>query len=344
MARPMEEQGGDAAGLSAYRLEVAAEVRSPVLLNEHKGSALRGALVHALRGRFCAQPQWRGPCSGCALVARCPVAELIGTPSPDGARGSEAARGYTVQPPLDTEHTLYERGEELRFGITLYGNAIALFPYVVMGLAEMEREGLGRRDRANEFRRGQLALRQVESVHPLRATRTRLSSVDVATVAPPEDATTHAQVLAHAMGATPGRITLKLMTPTRLTHRGCLVDPGELTLAVLIGRLLERLESLWNSFGPGPLRLDYAGLVALAAEARPIANETRWLDLRSYSTRLGRATPIGGLIGQATWEMDDWGPLLPWLLWGQWTHVGKNAVKGDGWYALAMDQGDRGAP
>jgi hypothetical protein len=81
-------------------------------------------------------------------------------------------------------------------------------------------------------------------------------------------------------------------------------------------------------------------LVRSAAAVRTVAEETRWVELRSYSTRQRRATPIGGLVGSVAFSTDDWRPYLPWLVWGQFTHVGKDAVKGDGWYRVW--DGERG--
>ena len=63
---------------TALRLCFVTEVQVPVELNEHQGSALRGALYHALRQRFCSfarDPQMQ--CADCALVATCPVATLV---------------------------------------------------------------------------------------------------------------------------------------------------------------------------------------------------------------------------------------------------------------------------
>jgi hypothetical protein len=38
---------------TAHRLRFVAEVQTTIELNEHQGSAIRGALFHALRNRFC---------------------------------------------------------------------------------------------------------------------------------------------------------------------------------------------------------------------------------------------------------------------------------------------------
>jgi hypothetical protein len=35
-------------------------------------------------------------------------------------------------------------------------------------------------------------------------------------------------------------------------------------------------------------------------------------------------------------QADDWSPFWPWLVWGQFVHVGKDAVKGNGWYEIRI--------
>jgi len=73
--------------------------------------------------------------------------------------------------------------------------------------------------------------------------------------------------------------------------------------------------------------------VGLARAVRLVEDGTRWVELESYSTRQRRATPISGFVGRAVYE-GDLGPFLPWLVWGQFVHVGKDAVKGNGWYVV----------
>ena len=61
---------------------------------------------------------------------------------------------------------------------------------------------------------------------------------------------------------------------------------------------------------------------------------TRWVDVVSYSSRTRQRTPIGGLVGAVTLE-GDLADLRELLVWGSLIHVGKNAVKGDGWYTIS---------
>jgi CRISPR-associated endoribonuclease Cas6 len=64
-----------------------------------------------------------------------------------------------------------------------------------------------------------------------------------------------------------------------------------------------------------------------------VNEQTHWVDVVSYSSRTRERTPIGGLIGQVTLA-GDLGGLRELLVWGSLVHVGKNAVKGDGWYTI----------
>ena len=326
---------------TAHRLLVRAVAREPVLLNEHKGSALRGALYHGLRNRFCGMREQQIACMDCILWQACPVCTLVSTLGPEDRLGRDAARPYTIQPPLDGQ-TRYGPGEALTFGLTLYAEAIKLFPYVIMAVKELEEAGLGRRDASNDWRRGTLQVEAIWAENPLSGERQPVLREREALVRVADIPITHAQVLAQAERLPQsGPLRLRLLTPTRLTHRQHLVKPGEVTLAVLLGRVLDRLESLAQHFGEEPLALDYPALMAQATAARTVRDATRWVELESYSTRQQRATPIGGLMGEVTLTCDDWRPFLPWLVWGQFTHVGKNAVKGDGWYVLGEGVSDQ---
>ncbi len=319
----------------AHRLIVRATAREAVLLNEHKGSALRGALYHGLRNRFCAMLAQGQACVDCLLAQACPVCTLVSTMGPDNRLGRDAARPYTIQPPLDGQ-TTYQPGEVLTFGLTLYADAIRLFPYVIMGLKELEEAGLGRRAKENGWQRGRLSLEAIWAENPLSGEHQELLRQGEALVHNADIPVTHALVLQEAERlARADALRISFLTPTRLTHRGRLVKPGQLSLAVLLGRVLDRLESLTQHFADTPLQLDFAELIRQADQACVLSDRTRWVDLESYSTRQRRAIPIGGLIGDVTLACDDWRPFMPWLVWGQFTHVGKDAVKGDGWYRLA---------
>lgn len=67
-------------------------------------------------------------------------------------------------------------------------------------------------------------------------------------------------------------------------------------------------------------------------------NQAPWWDVQGRSSRLEREQQLGGFVGVADYAAppEIWPALLPWLIWGMSTHVGKNAVKGSGWYSLRV--------
>ena len=341
---------------TAHRLTFVTEAQSTVELNEHQGSAIRGALFHALRRKFCAfnrdrDVQWHT----CTLATTCPVATLVSTLAPGHQRGQDRPRPYTIQPPLfesghpweyDDGHVTfrYEPGETLTFGLTLYAGALALFPYVVLATTEFKEGGLGRKceQATGRWRRGTVAVREVWADNPLTSKPQPVIRQGSRQVQVPDIPVTHEQVVQMANGewqmAT--RFTIHLLTPTRLVERGHLLKPRQFRFRPLFQRLLERLEALSGYFSDTPLDVDFPALLELAEAVRVVDNRLSWEELRSYSTRQHRATPMGGLVGKVTLEATDWTPFLPWLVWGQFVHVGKDAVKGNGWYRMDRMRND----
>ncbi len=336
---------------TAHRVHFICEVQAPILLNEHQGSAIRGALFHALRNRFCMNREAE-ECALCPLVATCPVAFLVSTMDPNSSRGRDLPRPFTIQPPLpgsghptECEDRLffrYEPGETLEFGLTLYAQAVQLFPYIVLAVKEFERGGLGRRvQRANgQWRRGTLAVREAWAENPLTGERQRVMTSGDNVVRVPDVPVTHAQVL--HLKVPRGKARLRLLTPTRLVERAHLVKPEDFRFRSLFQRLMDRLEALSRAFCDTPLLFDDPkGLIAAAEEVRVVENRLRWEELRSYSSRRQAESPTSGLMGYVTLQAQDWSPFWPYLVWGQFTHVGKDAVKGNGMYRIEWRTGNR---
>jgi len=332
---------------TAHRLRIIADVQNTIELNEHQGSAVRGSLFHALRKRFCTNKRAE-ECAACGLVAACPVATLVSTVVPQGKRGRDVPRPYTIQPPLPgSGHPIqqpngsivfhYQPGEQLEFGLTLYAQALQLFPYIVLAIMEMQDGGIGRRTKQahTQWRRGTFTLREIWAENPLTGERQPIISAGDQVVQVPDLPVTHQQVLSWANDpASGGQVHIEFLTPTRLIERGHLVKPHSFRFRPFFQRLLDRIEALSRDFSDSPQRFDFRDLLAAAEEVQVIDNHLSWEELRSYSTRQRRDTPTSGLMGHFTLEADDWSIFLPWLVWGQYIHVGKDAVKGNGWYEV----------
>ena len=326
---------------TAHRLRVECQVVTPLQLNEHTGSAIRGAFFHALRNGFCAFARDRDMlCSRCALVATCPVAFLVSTLDDQSERGADVPRPYTVQPPLDGK-THYAPGDTLTFGLTMFARALNLFPYVVLAAQRhMERDGIGKPVKANFYRRGQFRVVHVWAENPLTGERREVLRQGETMVQVPDVPITNEQISAQSASTRNikyqisnfKRVALELLTPMRLVDDGQLVR--RMAFRPFIQRLHGRLKQLSAENSDTPLTFDLRTVMAQAEAVRVVQDETRWVELESYSTRLNRATHIGGLIGQVTFE-GDLEPFWDELLWGQFVNVGKDAVKGNGWYQIS---------
>lgn len=310
------------AGFSVHQLRFSAEVAGPLQLPPHKGSTLRGALFEALRVQFCLS---RDACGSPAATRACPVCFLLAPAQEDAPRGRDLPRPYVLRPPADGR-TRYEPGERFTFGFLTFGRALSHFPYALLGVQAMGRRGLG-------IGRAGFRLEEVWAENPLLGRQERVyHAADRVVVAPalPIDAE---QVAAEAarLGA-PDRLTLRFHLPLRLVEGERLVGEQGWRFRPFFQRLLERLAALAAAYAePAELRFDR--LLALAERIEAVERRLRWWDLFRYSNRHGRLLPMGGLVGEVTLA-GELGPLLPWLIWGQFTHVGKYADHGNGWYEL----------
>jgi len=339
---------------TAHRLRFVTEVQATIELNEHQGSAIRGALFHALRRRFCVNRD-AAECAVCPLAATCPAATLVSTLRPASGRGRDVPRPYTVQPPLPGAggHPFdlrdgrvvfrYDPGEGLVFGLTLYAEALELFPYIVLAVGEFEHGGIGRRTQQADgrWRRGTLVIREVWAENSLTGERQPVMRSGETMVQVPDVPITHSQVTGVPVPASGSPVLLRFLTPTRIVRRGRLVKPAFFRFQPFFQRLMERLESLSRDFSDTPLRFDDPrGLIEAAGRVRVVESRLVWEELRSYSTRRRAESPISGLMGSVVLEADDWSPFWIWLVWGQFTHVGKDAVKGNGWYEVGWASGE----
>jgi hypothetical protein len=334
------------AGLIAYQLRLALQATEPLELEQHPGSALRGSLFQGLWERFCVNKA-ASECATCPLVQTCPVSALVAPLRDEHPRGRDLPRPFVIRPPLvaaaTAEGLRLEPGQSVQFGLTLLGSAGKLFPYVVMASQVMEQNGLGRALQANGRRRGRFRIEQIEAVHPFTGATALLFTQGHATVHSPELAITFADVAARASDVARETLTLHFLTPTRLTAQGrLLLHPDFLALALRLAERLEQVELAYTTSQQSEQAEDgqragearYQQIKELAASGQTLSDETRWVDVKSYSSRQHRLTPIGGFIGRATFTAPQSPLLRELLVWGEVLNVGKNTVKGDGWYQI----------
>jgi hypothetical protein len=312
--------------LSHYRFTLAA--RDPIHLPPFKGSALRGGFGHAFKSMVCFQPEVK-TCAGCLLRYNCPypyVFETLVPPDSDVLRSNERVPlPLIIEPPLD-RHTSYAPGEALTFGVTLVGKAADFLAYFVIAFQELGRRGLGRE-------RGRFRLAQVVAVNPLNGEEMPVfdeaqpTHIRVGLLPVDSDAIT-----ARAAALPPDRITLDFLTPTRLKHQGRWVEAGP-PFHVLVKTLLGRISSLSYFHCGHKLEADFRGLIDRAEAVCMAPSQTEWQDWSRFSGRQKQRVEMGGLVGRVTYA-GDLRDYLPLLALGEWVHVGKGTVFGNGQYRI----------
>ena len=318
--------------LTTTHLEFTVQTITPLELDEYSGAALRGNFFNAIWERFCTNKS-APTCAACLLHDTCPVSALVAPLREESPQGQDVPRPYVIIPPREGAR-YYHVGEHFSFGMTLIGTIVQLLPYILLSMKQLEMEGVGRRLDEYHVQRGRFRVERVECYHPFTGQRQTIYvagdmrvEVPVITVQPQDHKERVAQLSKE-------HITLQLLTPLRLIDREHTVR--EAKFRPLVQRLLERYLALERYYGNQEVmvsREEKGAWLNLADNIQCSNDQTSWLELKSYSNRQRRSTPIGGLVGSATFE-GNLAPFLNLLVTGELIHVGKNVVKGDGWYKI----------
>jgi hypothetical protein len=208
-------------------------------------------------------------------------------------------------------------GTPFHFDLNLFDpdeNAIA---YLVLTFAQLAREGLGPRRARVEltvvsqldadcksarslYDGGSLLLR--EGAHPLA----------LSLEPPPEPVR---------------RLRLHFVTPTELKSGQQIAARPE--FGVVAARTRDRISTLRELYGPGPLDIDFRAFGDRAARVRMTRCEIQHVDVVRRSSRTGQTHSIGGFTGDAEYE-GDLTEFIPYLRAAQWTGIGRQTVWGKG--------------
>lgn len=324
-----------------YELVIAVETVAPVELAEHPGSALRGALVQALLDTHCSNKS-APSCAACPLVHVCPVSALVAPMRDEAPRGRDVPRPFVITPPLPAPRRL-DIGAKWSFGLTLFGSAARLFPYVVLARKRLEDNGLGLR--AEHGRRGRVMVTSIASTGE-DGRSIALYEPNGSRVGMPVPGPSTARIETRGRALAEDHVTLRFQSPMRLKVDGDLIRT--LQPSVLVHRILERWEGLRREYalpnqadllaplrGPAPSQAlgDTRALLAVADSVSVTRDDTTWMELSSYSSRQRRFTPISGFIGDATLA-GDVRSLGEVLALGEVIRAGKDVVKGNGRYEM----------
>lgn len=315
--------------LTVHQLVFEGEATTPIEFGAQAGAQLRGALWEALRESVvCDDVRARTP----EHAEFCPLCRLILMESQESPRGANPPRPFAIRPPLDfdAEHRIKIRsGEAIRFGVNLYGDAEQLFPYVCQAVYKIGLIGVG-------YGRGRFLLRTAHAVNSFTG-ESHLVYSDRKLQALPGVPVTHEGIEQAIHAWSNDHITLDWKTPCELTDQGRPASVPQ--LPIVMGRLIERCQMLELHYTRDPVETTewrdlHLHLQERAKTIKLIDNATQWVHVMSGSRRSDSMKPISGLIGRAAYE-GDLSEIRYWLAWGSVLHIGKNVVKGNGWYNVS---------
>ena len=122
-------------------------------------------------------------------------------------------------------------------------------------------------------------------------------------------------------------VRVRFVTPTELKARGELIDRPE--FAVLAARIRDRVSTLMQLYGEGPLEIDFVKFGERAAGVCMTRCEVEHVDATRRSGGTGQVHALGGFIGEADYE-GDLPQFLPYLRAAEWTGVGRQTSWGKG--------------
>lgn len=123
------------------------------------------------------------------------------------------------------------------------------------------------------------------------------------------------------------QLTVHFQTPTELKSRAAIAQRPD--FPILAARLRDRIATLSDLYGTASLDLDFRAFATRAAGIRMTHCDIHHESAHRRSTRTGQTHPLGGFVGQASYE-GDLREFLPWLEAAHWTGVGRQTAWGKG--------------
>ena len=132
-------------------------------------------------------------------------------------------------------------------------------------------------------------------------------------------------------------LTLHFLTPTTLKVGSTLECDGAIVRRPafhhILKRLRDRVNALATFYGTGPLDLDFKALGEAAEKVETVDDQTHWVERSRFSRRRDVSHDLSGFSGRVSFR-GELGPFLALLRLGEYVHVGKNAVFGNGWFVI----------
>jgi len=298
--------------LFAFRLNFRA--LEPLYFPPNKASnVIRGTLGQTFK-KFVCLPTCPGAKS-CEQRATCAYARLFEpTASGDGPSGlADWPRPFVIRAaPLDGRRLAAQ--EVFHFDLYVFELRDPALAYFAFSFSQLLREGLGPGRAATEL----IAIHELNQGHEPGAQifdgHTLLEQHPIKLSLEPQ-----AQPIR--------RIQVRFLTPTELKGAGQVLREPD--FGVLFARIRDRIHTLRQLYGAGPLPIDFAGMGQRARQVSLVGHDLRWENVERRSGKTGQTHPLGGFVGAAEYR-GDLAEFLPYLKAASWTGVGRQTTWGKG--------------
>jgi hypothetical protein len=308
-----------------FHLEPKAPLRMPAY---NKGNVIRGGFGSTFRRIVC-HVSCRDP-ETCELRYVCPYTAVFQPFVPEGSekisKNRDIPRPFMIKPPLETKEA-YVPGERLSFDVVLVGKVKDYLPYFIVTFKELSQAGLGQDRAPVEL----VAVDHIGYDGGEVPVYTRENNM----VRPPANVISWGDLCtpngARNGGNNISSITLRFLTPTMLKADG--VQARRPAFGPIAKRLRDRINALSYFYCGKGLDIDFKAFGEQADGIKTVADSTRWVESSRYSRRREVTHDLSGFVGEVSFE-GDLATFIPYLRLGEYVHVGKNAVFGNGWYEI----------
>lgn len=332
-----------------FHLEPKGTLQMPA---HNRGNVIRGGFGSTFRRIVC-HGNCRDP-ETCDLRFVCPYTAVFNPFVPEGSdkisKNRDIPRPFVIKAPLETKET-YLPGERLSFDLVLVGKIKDYLPYFIVTFKELSQAGLGRNRASVELfgvdhvgRDGALVPVYTKNDNLVRPPTEAISWTDLCasdssnngSMNSPQAggirADTQVDPYSYKNGsANVTRITLRFLTPTLLKADG--LQARRPAFGPLAKRLRDRINALAYFYCGTGLDIDFKAFGEQAERINTVADSTGWVESSRYSRRREVTHDLSGFVGEVSFE-GNLAPFVPYLRLGEYVHVGKNAVFGNGWYEI----------
>lgn len=277
------------------------------------GNVIRGTLGRIFRKFACAPGCLDA--RQCAQRAVCAYARLFEPTSISGGPSGLAdwPRPFVIRAAhLDGRRFAAQAG--FHFDLHVFAMDNPALAYFAFSLSQLMREGLGPGRAGAE-------LTAIDQLDDSGQCGTRIFDGNMLTDAKPLILSLLPE------GAVTRRIRVRFLTPTELKSAGQVIR--EPYFGSLFTRVRDRLHTLRQLYGDGPLPLEFRAVGERASAIKMVSSDLRWEKSERRSGRTGQTHSLGGLVGWADYE-GDLTEFIPYLKAAYWTGVGRQTTWGKG--------------